>query len=65
MTLCAGVRKDRGMPREPFKFLNTDEFERLTLDEKISYVQRAIRAINRMHKKAAKDQGERRKRKRK
>jgi hypothetical protein len=54
-----------GMPREPFKFLSTDEFERLTLDEKVSYVQRAIEAINKLHRKVTGDRSERRKRKRK
>ena len=51
--------------RDPFKFLSNDEFERLTIPEKLSYLERAFEVIKKLHDGVAKDRSEERKKKRK
>jgi hypothetical protein len=48
MTMCGSVRNDLGMADDQFKFLTTEEFRRLPVEQKVAYLERAIEAINRL-----------------
>ena len=64
MTLCGSTRTIVGMKDDQFKFLSTEEFRRLTVEQKVAYVERAIAAINKLKSEMPKPR-ERRKQKRK
>jgi N-glycosylase/DNA lyase len=59
------MMQDMPRDRDPFNFLSNEEFERLTIPQKLSYLERAFEAIKKLHEEVARHRSERRKKKRK